>query len=427
MTEHRRRLAEMLAGAEPPPRPSDEIGKLAGILSQRDTNQNRRANYHANRQTGPQYGDMWDAMHPMDKAALATAPIPGVGDVVGLAADARALYEEPSWTNAGMMALGAVPLVPAAGVLKRGADAADAASDIADAGADAQKGIRAYHGSPHDFDQFSLDAIGTGEGAQAYGHGLYFAEAEDVARSYRDNLSQNIQIDGKQAYQLGLSETTDLAIDAAFRNGANTVGDVLAGAEKTLSDLGDLLPESARRAHERTIAELRPHVGQKLHAGSMYEVNINADPDDFLDWDRPITEQPEALQAIAREADLSNVPTRPRRIMEAWRGEYTPPDGSVVDTPSGNLVHSVLTDYGKDAGANKALSEQLAQAGIPGIKYLDQGSRGAGTGSRNYVVFDANLVDIVRKYGIAAVIATPMGASMLKDYESRNGPIDESL
>jgi len=56
-------------------------------------------------------------------------------------------------------------------------------------GAASGDGIRAYHGSPHDFDRFSLDAIGTGEGAQAYGHGLYFAESEDVARSYRDALA----------------------------------------------------------------------------------------------------------------------------------------------------------------------------------------------------------------------------------------------
>ncbi|WP_434127511.1 hypothetical protein, partial [Enterococcus faecium] len=51
------------------------------------------------------------------------------------------------------------------------------------------KGITAYHGSPHDFDKFSLDKIGTGEGAQAYGHGLYFADAEDVARGYRDRIA----------------------------------------------------------------------------------------------------------------------------------------------------------------------------------------------------------------------------------------------
>ena len=42
-------------------------------------------------------------------------------------------------------------------------------------------GIKAYHGSPHDFDRFDLSKIGTGEGAQAYGHGLYFAENEGVA------------------------------------------------------------------------------------------------------------------------------------------------------------------------------------------------------------------------------------------------------
>jgi hypothetical protein len=51
-------------------------------------------------------------------------------------------------------------------------------------------GFKAYHGSPHDFDKFSLSKIGTGEGAQAYGHGLYFAEKEGVAKSYRDALAK---------------------------------------------------------------------------------------------------------------------------------------------------------------------------------------------------------------------------------------------
>ena len=39
---------------------------------------------------------------------------------------------------------------------------------------------RAWHGSPHIFDYFSLDAIGTGEGAQAHGWGLYFAKEREV-------------------------------------------------------------------------------------------------------------------------------------------------------------------------------------------------------------------------------------------------------
>src|SRR6188768_661108 len=50
-------------------------------------------------------------------------------------------------------------------------------------------GIKAYHGSPHDFERFDSSKIGTGEGAQAYGHGLYFAEREGVAKDYRDKLS----------------------------------------------------------------------------------------------------------------------------------------------------------------------------------------------------------------------------------------------
>src|SRR6056297_1915248 len=72
------------------------------------------------------------------------------------------------------------------------------ADALADGGrkfaADESGAMRLYHGSPHDFDKFSMDKIGTGEGAQAYGHGLYFAENEDVARGYRDALSGTRQM-----------------------------------------------------------------------------------------------------------------------------------------------------------------------------------------------------------------------------------------
>jgi hypothetical protein len=46
-----------------------------------------------------------------------------------------------------------------------------------------------YHGSPYKFDRFDASKIGTGEGAQTYGHGLYFAENPDVARQYQKTLS----------------------------------------------------------------------------------------------------------------------------------------------------------------------------------------------------------------------------------------------
>ena len=51
------------------------------------------------------------------------------------------------------------------------------------------QGIRAYHGSPYDFDKFDISKIGTGEGAQAYGHGLYFAGNPGTAGSYKHATS----------------------------------------------------------------------------------------------------------------------------------------------------------------------------------------------------------------------------------------------
>ena len=51
--------------------------------------------------------------------------------------------------------------------------------------------IKAYHGSPHKFDKFDMSKLGSGEGAQAYGHGLYFADNVDVAKSYADVLGKS--------------------------------------------------------------------------------------------------------------------------------------------------------------------------------------------------------------------------------------------
>ncbi len=73
-------------------------------------------------------------------------------------------------------------------------------SDIASPPPAEETGIDAYHGSPHEFEQFDSSKIGTGEGAQAFGHGLYFAGREGTAIVYRDRLSQgDVQI-GKYFY-----------------------------------------------------------------------------------------------------------------------------------------------------------------------------------------------------------------------------------
>jgi hypothetical protein len=66
-----------------------------------------------------------------------------------------------------------------------------------------------------------------------------------------------------------------------------------------------------------------------------------------------------------------------------------------------------------------AASEQLKEAGIPGIKYLDRGSRSAGEGSRNYVTFRDDIVKILRKYGVASMAALP--PAVLYDIQQKYG------
>ena len=65
----------------------------------------------------------------------------------------------------------------------------------------ADEPLKAFHSSPHDFNKFILEKIGTGEGAQAYGWGLYFAENPEVAKYYRETfeeLSGGLHINDKK-------------------------------------------------------------------------------------------------------------------------------------------------------------------------------------------------------------------------------------
>ena len=130
-------------------------------------------------------------MHPMDTAALATAFVPVVGDLTEGANLMRREYNDDESDNpaAWEYGLAAVPggMATAGMIPKRmkGLGSPDTVSGRLETPEVPREKTIAYHGSPHDFDKFTTEAIGTGEGAQAYGHGLYFAEAEDVAEGYR--------------------------------------------------------------------------------------------------------------------------------------------------------------------------------------------------------------------------------------------------
>ena len=241
--------------------------------------------------------------------------------------------------------------------------------------ANAPEGIRAFHGSPHSFDKFSLDKIGTGEGAQAYGHGLYFADNEGVAKSYRDTLSRDARP----------SRISDPAHDVAQQYIKDAGGDRELAA-KTLLEYAGTDPQTM------AIADYI-----RNPPGSMYEVNIRANPDDFLDWDKPLSEQPQNVQQAFG------------KIVDRDIGKET----GWAKMNGSQALNAAVERAGFRGGGEVALRE----AGIPGIKYLDAGSRGAGDGSRNYVVFDEKLIDIVRKYGLASaigagIISKEMGQQM---------------
>lgn len=269
------------------------------------------------------------------------------------------------------------PAADLAGFVTLGAGAAPAEADAL------RMGIKAYHGSPHDFDAFDMSKIGTGEGAQAYGHGLYFAENEKVAKGYRDALSLP-----KSGDQLG--------------NAYDLVRQL--GEDGALKAVEAALPRNPQLQVELDAIKSGAYRDWKPQ-GRMYEVDINADPEQFLDWDKPLREQSERVQSAVR-----SIPG------------YAESIGAESPSNMGDLIKRGLLPNTYDS-ASPSFSKIYGQAGIPGIKYLDQGSRAAGNGSRNYVVFDDKLVNILRKYGL---VGLPFAGAAAPIFAPRNNSVDKS-
>ena len=68
----------------------------------------------------------------------------------------------------------------------------------------------AWHGSPHDFDVFDLGAIGSGEGNQARGWGLYFAKDKKVSKLYKEVLSKVQGSNKSSLFKVEIPNETEL-------------------------------------------------------------------------------------------------------------------------------------------------------------------------------------------------------------------------
>lgn len=242
--------------------------------------------------------------------------------------------------------------------------------------------IKAYHGSPHDFDKFDLSKIGTGEGNQSFGHGLYVAENEDVARMYRDSVIDTKWFDGTNRRLSELArEMHKYAVPGTSREFRDKRGYLAATEYDALMDA---------RANKK---------------GRMYEVAL-PDTDRWMNWDRPFSDQSPDVRRILESLD---VPAEAR--FQVKHGYLTgAPD---VERMDGDTIYGILRERAYQGGKKQdaaAASRELSEAGIPGIKYRDAGSRATREGgSHNYSVFDPDLIEILRKYAQGGYVRGPEG------------------
>jgi len=366
---------------------------------------------------------------PLDAAAMSTMLVPGVGDVTGLAADVDMYMRDPESRNLPnylLTAAGALPFLPAASQVR--------------------KGIKAYHGSPHSFDRFSTEQIGTGEGAQAYGQGLYFAGNEDVARGYRDALTEPTRVDGKRISNMTSDYTelklleSDFDIDKAIK----LIEREMSGFDDSV--IGKIRKKGAMESIEK-LRDLQIRDAITVDKGSMYEVNIDVEPDELLDWDKPMAEQ----SALVKQAFNFDPPPKPNFTAKdvTETGSANPsykysvgqfPAAATIEEalsaankpvlmhtgPTGSVAYKkyeqALSDPMSDPTGAITAAQNLQEKGIKGIRYADAFTRHKTPDKRsmNYVIFDDRLITIAKKYGIAIPAAAAMLARMTGEDTSQS-------
>lgn len=312
----------------------------------------------------------------------------------------------------------------------------------------------AWHGSPHDFDSFSTDAIGTGEGAQVYGWGLYFAGKKEVAEFYRKKLSGNRKPTalwngktiGEVSASYGVRQFTQEMWDSLEGLGAvETAGSV----DAAIANLRDQSNRPSVYDIDGALSWLEVHKDEITvsNPGSLFQVDIPEDTE-YLLWDRGLSEQPEQVQQA-----LAMIPANVRDyIDEELDGQGMNPMEFDDDAYTGRHLYNMLkraasegvldgdidvSAMNDEADPKEAASRFLHGFGIAGIKYLDGGSRSAGDGTYNYVVFDDSRVQVLGKFSIAeapagysAVAAEPVQLDLFtalkSEYSGRDAGQDTS-
>lgn len=284
--------------------------------------------------------------------------------------------------------------------------------------------VDVWHGSPYDFDRFSMSAIGTGEGNQAFGWGLYFTDLEGIARNYAEKLRKG----GEDAVVNNIAQE---AIN--FNN-----GDI----KKALEELNSTLEESwaDKKRIKKAIKILETGKFKKIPKTNLYKVSLqkgkNPSEYNWLEWDKPFdNELRDKLAKKYLEFILKENKTGVYQFQRGskwykgtkigdkwvWRDRYTndvidfkeiekASEENFKDEVKGNTsnknvrLYQTIANYYKSEMADdgdKFASLFLLENGIDGVKYpAESVARGATSDNArgfNYVVFDENAVTVEEK------------------------------
>ena len=274
----------------------------------------------------------------------------------------------------------------------------------------------AYQGSPHrGIKKMSLKHIGTGEGSLAYGYGMYSAENRDVAEEYRKaligrGLNAVGMLDG-QKIDLGpfsqLRDSTEAKTDPVSFAFCSAYGDNF-NVPYTIERLEwyvenscetDLFarPEVVREALA-LLKSGRLKIDAKSMQGQLYRLEV-PENDVLLDWDKPLSQQPEKVKAAIREIAAELTPEDVKQL-----GGNT--DMLLFNEITGQQLYAMLA-WLPSVDSEKAASMLLLKHGIPGLRYLDQGSRRAGKGTHNFVIWDEDAMSVEETYYQSASRESP--------------------
>ena len=291
---------------------------------------------------------------------------------------------------------------------------------------------RAWHGTPYDFDAFSLSGIGSGEGNQVHGWGLYFAQNREVSEGYKDTFGSKgsaVELNGDI---WTVSESGDWETDGKTAKYGEAVGYALDALEEhgtkdaAINALQKDLKEGKFRGAyiaeaQKAVDILQKGEGKGYKGGRLLEVEI-PDEDVLLDEQKSFDEQPKKVRNALTKLidnmdedqlwDIDNVGTV--GIQGARKTAKR-----MFKNSTGQSIYGTLYDL---YGGDKEASLKLNEFGIKGITY--EGTREG----RCYVVFDDKAIEIRNKYDqdIKASYESATGAIRLFDAADQSSFIHEA-